>query len=43
MNEPRPVRLYDFPFSGNGYKVRLALTQAGPPVEYTPAHGPTTN
>jgi glutathione S-transferase len=26
---PRPLRLYDFPFSGNGYKIRLALTQLG--------------
>jgi glutathione S-transferase len=31
---PRPVRLYDFPFSGNGYKVRLALAQLGMAVDY---------
>jgi glutathione S-transferase len=31
---PRPKRLYDFPFSGNGYKVRLALAQLGIVVEY---------
>ena len=30
----KPKRLYDFPFSGNGYKVRLALAQLGTPVEY---------
>jgi glutathione S-transferase len=30
----RPVRLYDFPFSGNGYKIRLALAQLGIRVEY---------
>lgn len=30
---PIPARLYDFPFSGNGYKVRLALHQLGLPVE----------
>ena len=29
-----PKRLYDFPFSGNGYKVRLALTQLSLPFEY---------
>ncbi|HYD43885.1 MAG TPA: glutathione S-transferase N-terminal domain-containing protein, partial [Phenylobacterium sp.] len=29
----QPVRLYDFPFSGNGYKVRLALHQLGLGVE----------
>jgi glutathione S-transferase len=29
-----PRRLYDFPFSGNGYKVRLALKQLGLPFEY---------
>ena len=27
-------RLHDFPFSGNGYKVRLALTQLAIPFEY---------
>lgn len=32
--EPFPVRLYDFPFSGNGYKVRLALAQLGLDVEH---------
>lgn len=30
----KPKRLYDFPFSGNGYKVRLALAQLGLAVEY---------
>ena len=30
----RPKTLFDFPFSGNGYKVRLALTQLGLPFEY---------
>lgn len=29
-----PKRLYDFPFSGNGYKVRLALAQLGLRVDY---------
>ena len=29
-----PKRLYDFPFSGNGYKVRLALAYLGLHVEY---------
>jgi len=29
-----PKRLYDFPFSGNGYKVRLALAHLGMTVEY---------
>src|SRR5574339_271598 len=29
-----PKTLFDFPFSGNGYKVRLALTQLGFPFEY---------
>jgi len=29
-----PVRLYDFPFSGNGYKVRLALAQLGLEFDY---------
>lgn len=29
-----PKRLYDFPFSGNGYKIRLALAQLGLTVEY---------
>jgi glutathione S-transferase len=32
--KPRPVRLYDLPFSGNGYKVRLALAHLGMRVEY---------
>jgi len=31
---PSPVRLYDFPFSGNGYKVRLALAALSLPVDY---------
>ena len=31
---PRPTRLFDFPFSGNGYKVRLALAYLGLQVEY---------
>ena len=30
----RPLRLYDFPFSGNGYKIRLALAQLGIRVDY---------
>jgi glutathione S-transferase len=30
----RPKRLYDFPFSGNGYKIRLALARLGIEVEY---------
>lgn len=30
----KPVRLFDFPFSGNGYKVRLALKQLGISVDY---------
>jgi glutathione S-transferase len=29
-----PKTLFDFPFSGNGYKIRLALTQLGLPFEY---------
>lgn len=29
-----PVRLFDFPFSGNGYKIRLALSMLATPVEY---------
>jgi glutathione S-transferase len=29
-----PTRLYDFPFSGNGYKVRLALAYLGLRVDY---------
>jgi glutathione S-transferase len=29
-----PKRLYDFPFSGNGYKVRLALAYLGFTIEY---------
>jgi glutathione S-transferase len=28
------VRLFDFPFSGNGYKIRLALHQLGITVDY---------
>jgi len=31
---PSPTRLHDFPFSGNGYKVRLALAQLGFKVDY---------
>lgn len=31
--DAQPVRLFDFPFSGNGYKVRLALHHLGLPVE----------
>jgi glutathione S-transferase len=31
---PSPVRLYDFPFSGNGYKVRLALAHLGLGFDY---------
>lgn len=30
----RPKRLYDFPFSGNGYKIRLALAYLGFSVDY---------
>ena len=30
----RPKRLYDYLFSGNGYKIRLALCQLGINVEY---------
>jgi len=29
-----PKTLFDFPFSGNGYKIRLALTQLGLPFQY---------
>ena len=29
-----PVRLFDFPFSGNGYKVRLALSMLSIQVDY---------
>jgi glutathione S-transferase len=29
-----PLRLYDFPFSGNGYKLRLAMTQLGVAFDY---------
>ena len=32
--DARPLRLWDFPFSGNGYKIRLALTQLGLPFQY---------
>jgi glutathione S-transferase len=28
-SKPGPKQLYDFPFSGNGYKIRLALAQLG--------------
>jgi glutathione S-transferase len=31
---PRPKRLYDFPFSGNGYKIRLALAHLDLTVAY---------
>ena len=31
---PAPKTLFDFPFSGNGYKIRLALTQLNLPFEY---------
>lgn len=30
----KPVKLYDFLFSGNGYKARLALSQLNITVEY---------
>ena len=33
-NTPQVRRLYDFLDSGNGYKVRLALTQLGIPFEW---------
>jgi glutathione S-transferase len=29
-----PKKLYDFPFSGNGYKLRLALAQLGVRIDY---------
>jgi len=29
-----PLRLYDFPFSGNGYKLRLAMTQLDLEFDY---------
>jgi len=29
-----PLRLYDFPFSGNGYKLRLAMTQLDLAFDY---------
>lgn len=32
----RPVKLYDFLFSGNSYKIRLALSQLNICVEYEP-------
>lgn len=30
----QPFRLYDYPYSGNGYKIRLALHQLGIVVDY---------
>jgi hypothetical protein len=29
-----PKTFFDFPFSGNGYKIRLALTQLGLPFAF---------
>lgn len=34
VNGPQPKKLFDFLFSGNGYKVRLALAQLEITVEY---------
>jgi glutathione S-transferase len=34
VKEPKPRKLYDYLFSGNGYKIRLALGQLGIHVEY---------
>lgn len=34
VNGPQPKKLFDFLFSGNGYKVRLALAQLEIAVEY---------
>ncbi len=31
-----PVRLFDYRFSGNSYKIRLALAQLNIPVEVVP-------
>lgn len=31
---PTPVRLYDYPISGNGYKIRIALAHLGFSVDY---------
>ncbi len=31
---PRPTRLFDFPVSGNGYEIRLALAHLGLTVDY---------
>ena len=33
-NKVRPKKLFDFLFSGNGYKIRLALSQLNISVEY---------
>ena len=30
------MKLYDYPLSGNGYKVRLLLAHLGMPYEYVP-------
>lgn len=35
-NQPAPVRLYDYRFSGNSYKIRLALAQLAERVEVVP-------
>lgn len=34
--QPAPARLYDYRFSGNSYKIRLALAQLGHVVEIVP-------
>jgi len=34
LSDPTPVKLYDYLFSGNGYKARLAMAQLGIEVEY---------
>lgn len=34
MRDSKPKKLYDFLFSGNGYKIRLALSQLGIQIEY---------
>lgn len=36
MHNPKPLRLYDYRFSGNSYKIRLALSQLGLDVDVVP-------
>lgn len=36
MHNPKPFRLYDYRFSGNSYKIRLALSQLGLDVDVVP-------